>query len=117
MTNSTQATISIPFNVKTIKVKQILYSSNSLYTLYFYQVLTSNLFNSDEPLGLVLVGLADAGSQLTSNSEIVKEFVTPVNISGTYTFNLSLVDGSAGGSLLQDYCVLLLEFNSDSNDE
>jgi hypothetical protein len=115
-TDTAQATISIPFNVKSVKVKKIVYSANASYTSYFYQVLTSNMFNRDEPLGIVFVGTA-AGMQLTSNTEVVKEFSTPVNISGTYSFNLVNVDGTSGGSQYSDYCVLILEFLSATDDD
>ena len=112
---TTSANISIPFDVRYINFKNILYwpdsgaavaQTNSVY-------ITSSL-TEDSPIGVVSFNTTSAISTLQT---IVYELRTPVNINGRYSFTLRNSKGvlqniSTAGIGGPDYCTIIAEFIS-----
>ena len=110
--STAQATINVPFNVKTIHVKSSGFitstppaAGDALY-IYVVSDLTQNT-----PLCIVY---RDSTYPYSTTEDIEYEFITAQNINGNYTFTLldftgAPINATAGGDSLG----FIIEFNSE----
>ena len=112
-TNSTASNISVPFQVKTIHVKGIGYTSDNQPAAgaAIYGVITTDLTDW-QPLGIFY---NDVTYSYATNKDIELTLYSPRTISGSYTFTLLNEDGTSytpvGGGT--DKVTIILEFNSE----
>jgi hypothetical protein len=113
-TNSATASIQVPFKVKRIHVKGIGYvpQNQPAAGAAVYGVLSSDLVDN-QSLGLFY---NDATYSYTTNQDVELTLYTPRAIAGTYTFYAQNQLGdpyapTGGGT---DNCIIILEFNDDS---
>ena len=103
-TTTSQVNISVPFRVKEIRTKSIVYKDDIDPVLApTYGVIASSLVGN-QPLGVFMNDYRFAS--YSNNDEIVYKFRNPIDIVGSYTFNYELISGVAmTGSM-----IILLEF-------
>lgn len=105
-TSKAEAFISVPFRVKEIITKTIIYEddteppANSLYG-----VVVSNLVR-EQPLGVFMNDIRYASYSGSEN--IIYKSQNPIDVAGTYTFNLKTIDNTT--FTLTGSMMLILEF-------
>lgn len=105
-TSTAEAFISVPFRVKEIITKTIIYEddteppANSLYG-----VVVSNLVR-EQPLGVFMNDIRYASYSGSEN--IIYKSQNPIDVAGTYTFNLKTIDNTTFA--LTGSMMLILEF-------
>ena len=110
--NQTSATVNIPFQVHSIVVKAISYCCGTVPAnlKQKYAVLTSDLTQSNSPLGIVA---RDSSYPIDTLSNIEVVLPTPENLQGTYDFYLTFNDNTPCTATVNgDTLSLIVEFNS-----
>jgi len=102
-----RASINIPFPVKHINVKNIIYKA--AVPAEAYQLLFSSL-SPDQPLGFVY---QSDDLPINTFSQISIYFNTPTTISNDYSFELRNLDNSIGSATGDDVCSIIMEFCSE----
>jgi hypothetical protein len=106
-TPTSKAFINIPFAVKRLRVKNIVYLPAAAATAY--QLLFCSI-SPNEPLGFVYQS-DDLTVNTYSNIEI--EFNNPIAISNEYIFQLKNLNGTIGSATGDDDCSIVMEFLSE----
>jgi len=105
-TSIAQANISVPFRVKEIVTKTIIYKDDAdPVPLPQYGLVVSNLVR-EQPLGVFMSDYRFASYSGSDN--IVYKSQNPIDIAGSYTFNLKSIDNTT--FTLSGSMVIILEF-------
>jgi hypothetical protein len=105
-TSIAQANISVPFRVKEIVTKTIIYEDDAdPVPLPQYGLVVSNLVR-EQPLGVFMSDYRFASYSGSDN--IVYKSQNPIDIAGSYTFNLKSIDNTT--FTLSGSMVIILEF-------
>lgn len=114
-TSSTTASISVPFQVKSIHTKGLsLSTGNAALTTGEYVTITSDLVNNS-PLGSTFnISTYSAGTI----QDIENQFWNPQVVQGIYTFTMKKSNGSLySASTGDDTVAMILEFNGSNEFE
>lgn len=106
-TQSTTALVQVPFQVGKFHVHNIAYNNEKVTgsNRHQYGVLSSNMGNVNQPLGIFY---NDRSQPISTHSDNSFTFSSPVNINSFYSFDLSIPTWDGG----DDEVLLLIEFTS-----
>lgn len=110
---SSTAYISVPFRVQTIHVKSAGWTSGSLPAQNRYLVIKSDLVQNN-PIAMIY---QDTTYSSATIQDIYHKFQNPIDINGTYNFQIFLMSGAIGTTSSAgtgtDTAGLIIEFDSE----